>query len=259
MAWISVHEQVISGKLRNLCKAIGCSQNEALGILVRLWLWGINNADKDGLIIGADIDDIADVITVGLDKKLEPLKVVQELIETKWIDVVGEDFYFHDWFDWQMQWYKYIETKEKNAERKRKERVLKSQKMQSKGNPKESTEENKDKNNNYSEEQKKTSPEQYTEDFKRFWEVYPRKVDKGACYKKYNARLKDGYSPDELFTAAQNYAQQCHRENTEQRFIKHGKTFLGDSTPFIEYIPKHKNLYETAENGGNPFEEYLGG
>lgn len=29
MAWISVHEQVIGGKLRNLAKEIGCSQNEA--------------------------------------------------------------------------------------------------------------------------------------------------------------------------------------------------------------------------------------
>ena len=28
MAWISVHEQVIGGKLRNLAKEIGCSQNE---------------------------------------------------------------------------------------------------------------------------------------------------------------------------------------------------------------------------------------
>ena len=44
MAWISVHEQVIGGKLRSLAKEIGCSQNEALGILIRLWLWAINNA-----------------------------------------------------------------------------------------------------------------------------------------------------------------------------------------------------------------------
>ena len=52
MAWISVHEQVIGGKLRNLAKEIGCSQNEALGLLIRLWLWGINNANKEGFIVG---------------------------------------------------------------------------------------------------------------------------------------------------------------------------------------------------------------
>ena len=51
MAWISVHEQVIGAKLRSLAKEIGCSQNEALGLLVRLWLWGINNANKEGQIV----------------------------------------------------------------------------------------------------------------------------------------------------------------------------------------------------------------
>ena len=44
--WISVHDNVIGGKLRKLAKEIGCSQNEALGLLIRLWLWGLNNADK---------------------------------------------------------------------------------------------------------------------------------------------------------------------------------------------------------------------
>ena len=47
MAWISVHEQVVGGKLRTLAKELNCSQNEALGMLVTLWLWGINNADSE--------------------------------------------------------------------------------------------------------------------------------------------------------------------------------------------------------------------
>ena len=51
MAWISVHEQVVGGKLRTLAKELNCSQNEALGMLVTLWLWGINNADSEGKII----------------------------------------------------------------------------------------------------------------------------------------------------------------------------------------------------------------
>ena len=48
MAWISVDQKLIGGKLRSLHKAIGCSQNEAIGILITLWLWGIDNADMDG-------------------------------------------------------------------------------------------------------------------------------------------------------------------------------------------------------------------
>ena len=124
MAWISIHEQVMGGKLRNLAKAIGCSQNEALGILVRLWLWGINNAKKDGEIIGADKEDIADVLTVGLEKKILPKKVVDALIETNWIDYKG-NYYIHDWSEWQGQWYKALESREKATERKRKERARK--------------------------------------------------------------------------------------------------------------------------------------
>lgn len=58
MAWISVHEQVVGGKLRTLAKELNCSQNEALGMLVTLWLWGINNADSEGKIIGATRADI---------------------------------------------------------------------------------------------------------------------------------------------------------------------------------------------------------
>ena len=46
LAWISVHDHVAGGKLRELAKDIGCSQKEALGILVSLWLWGLNNADS---------------------------------------------------------------------------------------------------------------------------------------------------------------------------------------------------------------------
>ena len=62
MAWISVHEQVTSGKLRRLAKELRCSQNEVLGMLVKFWLWGISNADRYGYIEGTDKEDIADVL-----------------------------------------------------------------------------------------------------------------------------------------------------------------------------------------------------
>lgn len=58
MAWISVHESVDGPKLRNLYKQLGCSKFEALGILNFLWIWGLTNAEKDGLILYADKEDI---------------------------------------------------------------------------------------------------------------------------------------------------------------------------------------------------------
>lgn len=38
----------------------------------------------------------------------------------------------------------------------------------------------------------------YTTDFEELWEVYPRKVDKGQAYKKYKARLEDGFSHEQF-------------------------------------------------------------
>lgn len=41
----------------------------------------------------------------------------------------------------------------------------------------------------------------YTTDFEELWEAYPRKADKGQAYKKYKARLEDGFSHEQLYEA----------------------------------------------------------
>ena len=74
--------------------------------------------------------------------------------------------------------------------------------------------------------------------FEQTWQVYPRKVEKAAARKAYDARLKDGWSPDELYAAAKCYDEQCRREKREQRFIKHAAVFFGVSTPFADYLPR---------------------
>ncbi|MCI8562001.1 MAG: prephenate dehydrogenase [Lachnospiraceae bacterium] len=95
----------------------------------------------------------------------------------------------------------------------------------------------------------------YSTDFEELWSVYPRKVDKAQAYKKYRARLEDGFSHEQLLEAAKNYAAQCKRDRTEDKYIKHGKTFLGESTPFLDYLPKEPKKQENTEESGdsNPF------
>ena len=119
MAWISVHQQVNGAKLRSLAKRIGCSRHEALGILVVLWMWGLDNASEDGFIINADEDDVADAITIGLSSNLNPNEVVDALIKTGWIDCVEHRLMLHDWDEWQAPWYKFREKRQKETERKR--------------------------------------------------------------------------------------------------------------------------------------------
>lgn len=95
----------------------------------------------------------------------------------------------------------------------------------------------------------------YSADFEEFWAIYPRKADKAQAYKKYKARLEDGFSHEQLCLAAKNYAEQCKRDRTEDKYIKHGKTFLGESTPFLDYLPKNAPRISTeVENDDeNPF------
>lgn len=127
LAWISVHDHVAGGKLRELAKDIGCSQKEALGILVSLWLWGLNNADRTGKLRSCDRTDIAEeVLSKGLSDGLDKNSIVESLITHRWIDE-GEDgaLYLHDWDTWQEQWYKFLKVKEYDANRKRQERAKK--------------------------------------------------------------------------------------------------------------------------------------
>ena len=127
LAWISVHDHVAGGKLRQLAKDIGCSQKEALGILVSLWLWGLNNADRTGKLRSCDRTDIAEeVLSKGISDGLDKNSIVESLITHRWIDE-SEDgaLYLHDWDTWQEQWYKFLKAKEYDAERKRQERARK--------------------------------------------------------------------------------------------------------------------------------------
>lgn len=88
--------------------------------------------------------------------------------------------------------------------------------------------------------QKKTSKSNnYEIGFEKIWECYPRKINKGGAYKAYKARLNAGYSEEELMQAVNNYAEECNKNKTEQKFIKHGSTFWGSATPFVDYLDKN--------------------
>lgn len=103
-------------------------------------------------------------------------------------------------------------------------------------------------------------PPGYSVDFEEFWKEYPRKADKAQAYRKYCARVRDGYSPAQIAEAARRYAEACRRAGTAEKYIKHGKTFLGDGAPFAEWLPKAGLVTAPEEpveeeDGYNPFRE----
>jgi hypothetical protein len=72
--------------------------------------------------------------------------------------------------------------------------------------------------------------------FETFWQYYPRKIEKIAAYKNWNAQLKAKHTAEQMIVAAKNYAEYCKNEDTETRYIKHPSTFLGHTKPFLEYV-----------------------
>lgn len=94
----------------------------------------------------------------------------------------------------------------------------------------------------------------YSTEFECFWEVYPRKSDKGEAYKKYLTRLKDGWSPEQLLTAAKKYRAQIITNRTDQKYIKLCKTFLSDTTPFTDYLTKTERQGVSSDTE-NPYAE----
>jgi len=102
------------------------------------------------------------------------------------------------------------------------------------------------------EPKKKYSRAEYPDDFVKFWEKYPRKDDKGAAYKEYIARIRSGFTPEELFEAEQNYINRLKKDRTELKYTKMAKTFLGSTLYFEQYINKEKKPVKE-----NPFEDYV--
>lgn len=277
MSWISVDQKLLGGKLRELRKAIQSSRNEAIGILIGLWLWGMDNANPDGTLRGCDRDDLAEQIKIGLDRRYDPAAVVDALISKGWVDEgEGGILQIHDWNEWRKHYNKYMTDKERNRERVRKHREKVAEEQE---NDKDNainaleTMDALDGEPDYTPVVAALDPPEtpkvpqieknpgekkraaYPADFAEFWKVYPRHDEKGNAYKKWLARLNDGYSPEELLEAAKGYAEQCRRNNTAQNYTKQAKTFLSDTMPFLDFIQKEKEQAQTArkEPGYNPF------
>lgn len=91
--------------------------------------------------------------------------------------------------------------------------------------------------------------------FESLWSIYPRKKEKARAYKCYQARLKDGYTEEELYKATEKYASECKKNRTEDRYIKLGATFFGPNTPFTDYLAKEESTSGCSKpNEPNPYD-----
>lgn len=116
MAWVSIHQQIRDHrKLRDLFRALDISRQEALGTLVLIWTWALDNCDKEGKLLSVNKHDLAHAAYWEGD----PDKLCNALIKTGWIDIDGKGMYIHDWYDFNKPFYDYTDRKAKDRERKR--------------------------------------------------------------------------------------------------------------------------------------------
>lgn len=129
-----------------------------------------------------------------------------------------------------------------------------NEKTEQKHNKNETETEQKHTNNNEKNEKndKNDKYNNYCVEFEELWKLYPRKVEKKSGYKCYCNRLKNGNTHDDLLKAVKNYAAECNKNKTEEKFIKHMSTFFSANEPFKDYIEMENdngtNKRDSSEN-----------
>tara|TARA_Y100000004_G_scaffold10630_1_gene11571 strand:- start:3035 stop:3916 length:882 start_codon:yes stop_codon:yes gene_type:complete len=120
MAWIKSEQALASHpKVHLLAKTLGISVPQVIGHLHLLWWWALDYADNGDLTRYKDF--IPNASQWDGDEKL----YIDSLIEHGFIDVEGNKLIIHDWLDYTGA---LIETREKDAERKRLARQSKNAK-----------------------------------------------------------------------------------------------------------------------------------
>ena len=122
MAWIEIHQSLTTNKkTMRLASLLNVETTQAVGYLVFLWLWALDNA-QDGDISSMKNSEIA--LISGRKKK--PDNYVESLIESGFLD---ENRILHDWYDYAG---KLILKRNVDTERKRAERAGKIKELQEK-------------------------------------------------------------------------------------------------------------------------------
>lgn len=74
----------------------------------------------------------------------------------------------------------------------------------------------------------------YPQAFDDLWSAYPRKpgANKKLAFAKWQARINDGHTPEEMLQGVLAYAKYILFKKTEAKWIKNAETFLGPDTHF---------------------------
>lgn len=92
----------------------------------------------------------------------------------------------------------------------------------------------------------KKDPHPYDPDFLRFWDLYPRQLDKFRAFPCWQARLNEGVAARDMVDAAANYAVYCRKHNILERYIKYPANFLSPDLYFRDWTDREDAKNELA-------------
>lgn len=86
---------------------------------------------------------------------------------------------------------------------------------------------------------------EYPPEFEEAWDLYPRRPNnnKRKAAKAWNARIKEGYTPEELIAGLKAYLAWAEDTGT---ILKHTSTFFGPNLHFLDFL--NADLDSTEEN-----------
>ncbi len=112
MAWLETQQSLPTHrKTGRLVRALGISRQTAVGHLIILWLWCLDNA-QDGDLTRIDVEDIADGALWDGDPKV----FLDGLVYAGFVDEQDGKYTIHDWMDYTGR---LIELRKADAQRKR--------------------------------------------------------------------------------------------------------------------------------------------
>lgn len=248
--FVAMAEELLDGpKLRGFYKEIGCSNAEAVGLLYILWRWSMKNADNDGKLMNTDLSDIQQMYACSvIASNVDPIDIAAALVHQGWVDVADDGtLSIHDWASNQEYWIRYKKNRDRDAARKREERARSRAFVETDEQLAMEPE---------AEKEPRTAPDRAEPTgFREAYDLYPRHTGRADAIKAYNARLKEGFSAEEIQSAVIAYKQECESEHREKKYIKHPATFFGPGGFVQEYMKSRVATANPLDDDDNPFEE----
>lgn len=122
--WLELHQEMPRHKKTlALARLLRVDRRYAIGLMIDLWTWGLDNADREGSLTGMTKEDIALALDWPTKKAAELLKA---LIDAGWLEQHGETYVLHDWSDYTGKLSDKRELKrqqDRDRQRKRREKL----------------------------------------------------------------------------------------------------------------------------------------